>query len=351
MKRGPVPFGLCLSKAVFVLSALLFLGCHRPEKPAAPALPPPAEVLKQISESGPVKATVTLHPKKPRLGDPLTLTLTVDAKPGVRVEMPPFGDALGRFSISSFTPRSGSTADGGSQHSQRYVLEAPMSGRQRIPALRIEFSDERPGMIPDGGADSSRELLTDEISIDIASVLPDEANKSELRGLRGPLEESFGTRRAVRYTLPIVALLCAAGAYLFIRRLQQRARQKVRVTAYDMAMQRLAQLQARGWPGDEQIDAFYVELSDIVRRYIEDRYGVRAPELTTEEFLRAAHNELRLTQPQRELLEAFLSTCDRVKFAGYRPGEFESRQAFGEASRFLQDTRLPGGAISAEAQP
>lgn len=339
------------ARVLFITFAIgLVVGCSRDAKPAATPEPPPSEVLTQKNESGPVLAIVTLSPKKPRLGDPLTLTLTVEAKPGVRVEMPPFGDALGRFSITSFTPRIESTADGGTRHSQRYVLDAPMSGRQRIPSLRIEFSDERPGMQkPDGGADSGHELLTDEVAIDITSVLPEEANKVELRGLRGPLEESLSARRALPYAIPAVLIVLGAVAWLVIRRMQQRARQRVRVSAYDVAKQRLAELQGRGWPSDEQVDAFYVELSDIVRRYIEDRYGVRAPELTTEEFLRAAQGELRLNKQQRELLEAFLSTCDRVKFAGYRPGEFESRQAFGEAGRFLDDTRLPGA--SAEARP
>lgn len=342
-----------MKRHVLVISVLLsaVVGCHREAKPAANPEPPPSEVLTQKTESGPVLAIVTLSPKKPRLGDPLTLTLTVEAKPGVRIEMPPFGDALGRFSITSFTPRSESTADGGSRNSQRYVLEAPMSGRQRIPALRIEFSDERPGMQnKDGGADGARELLTDEVAIDITSVLPEEANKVELRGLRGPLEESLSARRALPYAIPAVLIVLGAACWIVIRRMQQQARKRVRVSAYDMAKQRMAELQGRGWPSDEQVDAFYVELSDIVRRYIEDRYGVRAPELTTEEFLRAAQGELRLKNQQRELLEAFLSTCDRVKFAGYRPGEFESRQAFGEAGRFLDDTRLPGS-TSTEAQP
>lgn len=345
-----------MSRSSFVALLLLacVLGCKKPDQAAAPE-PAAVEALTQKSEDGPVKATVSLSPKKPRLGDPLTLTLTVEAQAGVRVEMPPFGDALGRFSITSFTPRSETTPDGTSRHSQRYVLEAPMSGRQRIPSLRIEFVDARPGHRPDGGEEAVRELLTDEISIDITSVLPED-DKAELAGLRGPLEEGIGRVRALRYAIAPLAILIAAAIFLLVRRARKAARQRVRISAYDVAMQRLAKLKGRGWPDETVVDAFYVELSDIVRRYIEDRYGVRAPELTTEEFLRASHSVLRLAPAQRELLEAFLSSCDRVKFAGYRPGEFESRQAFGEAQSFLEDTKLPGaassrGSESPEARP
>ena len=62
--------------------------------------------------------------------------------------------------------------------SQRYLLEAPMSGRQRIPSLRVEFADHRPGQAqPDGGGDGhgngDRELLTEEVPVEITSVLPE----------------------------------------------------------------------------------------------------------------------------------------------------------------------------------
>lgn len=335
-----------------VLALALLVGCGpRGEAPkAAPAQPPPADsVLTQTSESGPVKVTVELSPKKPRLGDPLTLTLTVTAQPGVTVEMPPFGEALGRFTIVSFTPRTETAADGRVTHTQRYVLDAPMSGRQRIPSLRVEFTDARPGQGPDGGTESTHEILTDELALDITSVLPEGQVESELRGLRGPLDESVARAQKLRYALIPLALLLLVAGVLLARSLRRRARQRVRISAYDVAMRRLSTLQRRGWPKQDEADPWYVELSDIVRRYIEDRYGVRAPELTTEEFLREARQQLRMQSSHRELLEAFLSTCDRVKFAGYRPGESESQQALQAAQRFIDDTRLLPGTASPPA--
>lgn len=348
------------------LPLCVLLACNKAPEPKAAAPEPVAEALSQTSGAGPVQATVTLSPKKPRLGDPLTLTLTVSAQPGFSVEMPPFGEALGRFSITSFTPRIEHSPDGSTRHSQRYVLEIPMSGRQRIPALRIEFTDRRTaagtgsgadaGAVADGGADAVHELLTDELSIDVESVLPTDADKLELRGLRGPLDENVARTRALYLLLVPLGLVLLASAFFLIRRMQRRAQLQVRISAYDVAVQRLDRLKRRGWPQKDEADAWYVELSDIVRRYIEDRYGVRAPELTTEEFLREARQQLSgLGQAQRELLEAFLLTCDRVKFAGYRPGESESQQALAEAGRFLEDTRIvaqtsAGRPAGAEAQ-
>lgn len=332
---------------ICALGLLLAAACRHPEASAAPDAGVAAvETLHQTQESGPVRVSLNLQPKKPRLGDALTLTLTVEAQPGIQVEMPPFGEALGRFAITSFTPRSETKPDGSSVHSQRYGLEAPMSGRQRIPSLRIEFTDHRPAggtwvaSSPDAGSEPVREILTDELAIDIVSVLAEEG-EGELRGLRGALDES-PVRGALWLfaAVPAGALLIGL-ALLLLRRLRVRAAQQVRESAFDRARSRMSGLERRGWPSGSDTDGWYVELSDIVRRYIEDRFGVRAPELTTEEFLREAQARLRLSGSQRDLLAAFLSTCDRAKFAGYRPAAQESQDAFAAADRFLDETRLP----------
>ena len=70
------------------------------------------DAVQRTTELGPVKAVVSLSPLEPKLGDPLALTLVVESDSGVTVEMPAFGEALGRFSIVDFAP-SRSTSTGG----------------------------------------------------------------------------------------------------------------------------------------------------------------------------------------------------------------------------------------------
>ena len=293
------------------------------------------EAAPQVVETkaGPVTATITLVPAAPRLGDPLVLTLEVAARAGVVVEMPAFGEALGRFAIVDFAPREEVTDDG-VLLSQRYTLQTPMSGRQRIPRLRLEFLDQRdPDVDPE-----AKELLTDELAFVVASVLPAGQPLTELRPLRAALQELQGPwlqRYWPWLALGLVVLAGGAvGAVAWLRRAEERAR----LTAFDRATARLDRLERRGLPSAEAADAWYVELSDIVRRYIEQRFALRAPELTTEEFLAEAGRSPELTATHRELLSAFLATCDRVKFARYSPGEDESQGALDVARRFLNET-------------
>ena len=124
----------------------------------------------EVTELGPIKATVRLSPNEVKLGDPLTLQLEVVAQPNVQVSLPPFGEALGRFQIENFQPRQKVTDDGLSIASQTYQLQAPMSGIQRIPSLRVVFIDSRPDQNPE-----EQELLTEEMSITIQGLLEEDA--------------------------------------------------------------------------------------------------------------------------------------------------------------------------------
>ena len=289
--------------------------------------------LTRVTEEGHVRITVELTPAEPQLGDPLSLTLTVEAQDGVTVEMPAFGEALGRFSIVDFTPREETRPDGVWVASQSYTLQPPMSGRQRIPPLRIEYLDARPDYADD--EEAYRELLSEELVIEVASVLPEGEVLAELRPVRPPLPELGRGFMARAWPWLLAGIAGFAGLGFAVAVWQRRAAERRRVTAWDRAMRRLEALAARGLPAPDEADAWYVELSDIVRRYIEDQYGVRAPELTTEEFLQEARRSADLSGARRELLSAFLERCDRVKFAAYSPEQRESDEALTLARRFL----------------
>ncbi len=331
-----LPAAGLVPRTATVLICAALAACGQADAPVtggrAPA-PGDAAGISRVTEEGPVKVTVALIPAEPQLGDPLSLTLTVEAAEGVTVEMPAFGEALGRFSIVDFTPREETRPDGVWMASQRYTLQPPMSGRQRIPPLRIEYLDARPGYAD--GDEEYRELLSEELVIEVASVLPEGEVLAELRPVRPPLPELGRGFIARTWPWLVVGLMGLGGLGFAVALWQRRAAEQRRVTARDRAMRRLEALAGRGLPSPDEADAWYVELSDIVRRYIEDQYGVRAPELTTEEFLQEARRLANLSGPRRELLSAFLERCDRVKFAAYSPEQRESDEALTLARRFL----------------
>jgi hypothetical protein len=328
---------------------------------AAVAIEPAKDAITKTSELGPVKATIKVWPAKPTLADPLYLRLEIDAPSGVGIDAP-FQEAgdqrLGRFHVVGFTRDTRRKADGGQIHEQTYTLEAPSSGRQRIPPLRIEVTDSRAGAGSAGAAGAGsagagsasagtaghdarpQELLTEEVPIEIAPIAA-EAATAQLRPALGQLDPDVGgigwlALLGIASALAIIG----SGSVLAYRALRARRRIELQRSAYDEAVAQLRALEDEGPPDTTAADAWFVALSSIVRRYLEQRFEIRAPELTTEEFLLVATARPELTVEHRALLSSFLERCDRVKFAGYRPDADESLATLKAARGFVEDTRL-----------
>ena len=297
------------------------------------------DAIQQETESGPVKALVRLIPKSPLIGDTVSLTITVTAEKDVELLMPEFGEALERFSIVDFAPRQSIDNEGRTVAVQTYRLQPPGSGKQTIPPILIEYVDRRPGEREAPEGYDAYELLTERLEFEVQSVIPKDA-KADLKpplGELGPREVPPGARWP--WAVAFFVILGAASpfavkAYLAWRR---KARQK---SAYEIARARLQRLLDSPRPDTaEQVDAFYVELSGIVRRYLEDRFELRAPELTTEEFLGSVGESPDLTREHQVLLREFLRQADLVKFAGVQPSNDDIERSIEAAWWFLNETR------------
>jgi len=162
----------------------------------------------------------------------------------------------------------------------------------------------------------------------------------DIRDIKGPL--SFPPNLIPLYI--VGALILCAGAYLLIRRLRKR---HIRVDApaaavkpaHQIAYERLEALRTQNLPAQGRIKEYYFELADIVRRYIEDRFRIRAPEMTTEEFLSTLKDSDALKSSHKELVGEFLVLCDVVKFAKYGPTQKEVEESFKAAVRLVDETK------------
>jgi hypothetical protein len=324
-------------------SLLLVAACAGDEPVASgeaePIPPPPKDAIAKAVEHGPVKATVRVWPAKPTLGDPIYLRLEIEAPAGIDVQAPfhEVGAGVGRFEVKGFARANEPTKTGALLHTQTFTLDAPSSGRSRIPPLRFEVVDNRtagakPGQI--------QEVLTDEISLEVAPV-PAEVAWKPLEPATGPLEDEVGgTSWLVVVGIASAAVIAISAGLLVALAMGRRRRLERQRSAYEEAVAHLVALEQRGAPDAATADAWFVELSAIVRRYLELRYEIRAPELTTEEFLLVATGRGELLEEHRALLSQFLERCDRVKFAGYRPDADESLASLKAARGFVEDTRL-----------
>ena len=87
------------------------------------------------------------------------------------------------------------------------------------------------------------------------------------------------------------------------------------------------------------IEEYYGRLSGCLRRYLENRFFLRAPWMSTEEFLKEVKASPVLNSAQRARLKDFLKLADLVKFARYGSSSKEAIAAFTGAKSFIDQTK------------
>jgi hypothetical protein len=289
------------------------------------------------SVSGPVEVRVEISPENPVIGDPVILRIEALAESGVEVLMPAFGEALDRFRIVDFVPRESLTEDGRTLHSQRYTLQVPSSGEHTLPPILLEFIDHRPGQVAAPDDLDAHEILTESLPFEIASVVLDSAS-ADLSPPMEALSLSRGNSRTWQWVLGgSFALVLSSLLALLVWR--KRSAQAALRTAWDTANFELEALLNGPRPHGENTSAFFVELSGIVRRYLENRFSLRSPELTTERFLEEVSGSPDLGPDHQLLLRDFLSQCDLVKFAHHVPSGEAIDETIRKARHFIDETR------------
>ncbi len=303
------------------------------------AAPMKAEEHTQTKSVGPVDVSATLSTTELTIGDQATLTLVVTAESGVDLLMPEFGELLRDYPISEFVPRKRIQDDGRIEHTQIYRFQVVTSGKKTILPILIEFVDNRPGMPPAPEGLDAFELLTDPIEFTVKSILP--SNAADQLQPPMPRLELPAERTQAFWTIPIALVVALVVVALAIPWFMRRGKQTRQRNAYEIARLRLDRLMNDQLSSHPSLTAeqFFVEVSSLVRQYLEDRFDVRAPELTTDEFLQIAAQESDLSQQHQSLLGEFLQQADIVKFAGIDASREEIRRSSDLASQFLEETR------------
>jgi hypothetical protein len=287
------------------LVLLLLPACSK-EKPAAENSAKPLTV---DMSSGLVRLTVTVEPPDVHLSRNTLLTIEAAAPTGVEVTLPPLTDRVQGFLVSDANTV---TVPGAEETVLRTaaILIPLVAEEYRIAPMAVRWTDKR-----SGGA-------REEWFPTRAVVIPSAHNISQ-SGSFSTLADPFWIAPSFRtVALWIISALAIAGLIYLIWRQSRRIRKKIRLmmmSPRERAMEELAELLRQKWIESNRVKDFYVELTFIVRRYIERAYRIRAPEQTTDEFLRTAGSDNRFPAATLSKLQQFLGAADLVKYAAYQP--------------------------------
>lgn len=279
----------------------------------------------------PVDVRTAVEARAVTIGTPFRYTIEVAAPAGTAVEIPSLAGAIGAFEVVDFGQEPPRETGGRTVVTRWFQLLTYETGEHVVPGPSIQYR----------GADgASHSVAAPDTTVFVQSLV-DAAGAtppSDVRDIKGPVAKPRDYTPLLWIAAGLVALL-ALGAWL-ARRL---ARPRASATpaprpVHERALDDLAALRAAHLIEAGRFEEFYVRLSGIVRDYVEGRFRLRAPEMTTEEFLQAAQRRAELAPPQRALLGQFLGEADLVKFARHHPAPADAERALNAAGDFVRST-------------
>jgi len=292
--------------------------------------PPPVEVHSSVD-----KSPITI-------GTLFRLTVEVSAAPGTEIVLTQPTEKIGDFDIVDFGDLPPREADGKRIVSRWYQLAGYTPGNHLVKSPPVFYRV---------AGEELKEGPTDEALIEIESLLARPGAGTELRDIKGP--EAVPIDWRPYYLAAGAALALLALALVLYRTLNRPKRQALAPPpppAHLVAYQELERLRGRRLIELGAFKDYYSGLSAIVRTYLERRFTVRAPEMTTEEFLLATARQGVLERAHRALLGEFLAESDLVKFARHLPTIDDSERAFVAARRFVDETREDRATASPPAE-
>ena len=205
--------------------------------------------------------------------------------------------------------------------SQQFIITAWDSGSYYIPS--IIFSENS---------------KTKEVLIKVRSVTIENA---KLKDIKGPIKEPIGWSDIWPWILGLLVIcliIYLLKKYMFTKKERvKKTKPKIIIPPDVTALRQLTKLEkAKMWQ-EGNIKEYHSQLSEIIRRYTEDRYKFIALELTTEEILNELQSKIKIEQLNN--LKILLERADLAKFAKSKPIDTENTESMLLAKKFVKTTK------------
>jgi len=269
------------------------------------------------------------------IGDVFHYSVLVTHDPDVKIQSPSLGTNLGQFEIRDYKVLEPVKTDSQIVEQTNYTLSTFDTGEFEIPPLKIDFTT---------AADSTvKSIKTKPIKITVQSLNPDQAG--DIRDIKPPLEppKQYG-RIILLASIILAALLLALFIFYYIKRRKAGKsliprKEKPPRPAHEIALEALEKLVQSDLLATGKVKEYYIQLSDIVRQYIGNRYYIYAMEMTTSQLLDEMRSE-GIDDEYIEMMQEFLNNSDMVKFAKYIPTDDENQKTTQIAFDFVKKSKL-----------
>lgn len=284
-------------------------------------------------EHGPLTVHVRLDKTRMTIADTVLLQFEATLRPGYEIQMPKVDGVLENFGIVDWDNLGERlNEDNNVVTAYQYRLEPFLSGTYEIPAFTFEFHDVN-------APESKHELTSEPITVEVTSLLGDQRAELVIEDIENVVDLPKEASLWWVWVLVVAGVVAVPAGWFFLR--SKRAKKLVRILrpAHEIAYARLRALIAADLVEEGRIKEFYERVSAILRHYIEDRFDLRAPERTTEEFLAELQWTDLLSSSDKKVLGEFLTHCDLVKFARHEPAAGQIQRTFDLVKGFIEKTK------------
>lgn len=271
-----------------------------------------------------------VEPSTGTVGDVLTYSARITWPEGINVIPPDRSEKLGDCRVLDRKVGDLTTKDGIHKLDLKLSIACYKTGELTIPPVTIHFDDAN---------GERRSLDGPETKVNILRTLPEDVK--ELKPIK-PIKDMPPDYRTWALILLGMLLLCMVAYFIYTwLRNRKKALEKERINTpvpYDFAVDRFESGNLEKMLKEENLDGFYVELTDILREYLEGRYDIQALEMTTRETSRAL-SDTPLDNFLKTDLRNILNRGDYAKFANIYPQMETCKNDIGLGREFVEKTR------------
>lgn len=280
------------------------------------------------------------------IGEQAHLTLSVSMPEGSRLQWPKLKErqyVTPGVEIIAIAPADTLGRDGGNLKVRRvYTITSFDERLYAIPALRVRVNGKSYK-----GATSALKVIT----MDVDTLHP-----NQFFPPKDVQDNPFQWSEWAPYfwLSLLMVVLSLLGFYLYLRlRENKPIITKIRIVRHipphQRALNAIEKIKAERMPSSEDQKAYYTQLTDTLRQYIEERFGFNAKEMTSDQII----DQLRQSGDQKmiEELRELFRTADLVKFAKYSTLLNENDLNLVNAVNFIDETKQEGQNVEERIVP
>lgn len=194
------------------------------------------------------------------------------------------------------------------------------------------------------------------LALKVLTIEVDTTNVEQFFGPKDVQDNPFQwSDWSLPFWLSVLLLVLLAVCYYFYLRLRDNKpiithiRIVKRLLPHQKALKEIEQIKAEKMVTSENSKEYYTKLTDTLRKYMEERYGFNAMEMTSSEII----EHLMATQDQKALdeLRHLFTTADLVKFAKYSTLINENDMNLVNAIEFINQTKLENVPVEETVKP